>query len=173
MILRTSANSWKAIAEITQNKGLLLERKFAILFEVMRDTKKTKIFSLTCLRDAVELFNRAIDIDRSGKDIDPEFAIVDDAAYALRQVRKRKKNDKNDLSTGVRFFIQGVWKDGDSCTKEYNWVTKAKHESKKFRDQPTPLGWLQHLAKNFKQMCVRGENNEDRCDHNFFVLVIK
>jgi hypothetical protein len=29
------------------------------------------------------------------------------------------------------------------------------------------------LAKNFKQMCVRGENNEDRCDHNFFVLVIK
>ncbi len=139
----------------------------------MRDTKETKIFSLTCLRDAVELFNRAIDIDRSGKEIDPEFSIVDDAAYALRQVRKRKKNDKNDSSTGVRFFIQGIWKDGAFCTKEYNWVTKAKHESKKFRDQPTPLGWLQHLAKNFKQMCVRGENNEDRCDHNFFVLVIK
>ena len=133
-----------------------------------------KIFSLTCLRDAVELFNRAIDIDRSDREIDPEFSIVDDAAYALRQVRKRKKNDKNDSSTGVRFFIQGVWTNGDTSTKEYNWMKKAKHEMKKFRDtEETPLGWLQHLAKNFKQMCVRGENNEDRCDRNFFVLVIK
>ena len=130
-----------------------------------------KVFSLTCLRDAVELLNRAMTIDRSGKDIDPDFSMIDDAAYALRKAREqKKKNNKH----GVRYFIQGVWANGDTSTKEYNWMQKAKHEMKKFRDtDETPIGWLQHLAKNFKQMCVRGENNEDRCDRNFFVLVIK
>ena len=133
-----------------------------------------KVFSLTCLRDAVELLNRAMTIEQSGKDIDPDFSMIDDAAYALRQVRERKKNNKDNPLIGVRFFLQGVWANGDTSTKEYNWMKKAKHEMKKFRDtEETPLGWLQHLAKNFKQMCVRGENNEDRCDHNFFVLVIK
>ena len=133
-----------------------------------------KVFSLTCLRDAVELLNRAMTIERSGKEIDPNFSMIDDAAYALRQVRKRKKNDKDNPLIGVRFFLQGVWANGDTSTKEYNWMKKAKHEMKKFRDtEETPLGWLQHLAKNFKQCCVRGENNEDRCDRNFFVLVIK
>lgn len=133
-----------------------------------------KVFSLTCLRDAVELLNRAIIIDQSGKDIDPDFSIIDDAAYALRKAREQKKNNKNNPLIGVRFFIQGVWTNGDTSTKEYNWMKKAKHEMKKFRDaDETPVGWLQHLAKNFKQMCVRGENNEDKCDHNFFVLVIK
>ena len=37
MTQRTSANSWKAIAEITLNKELLFKRKIAILFEVMRE----------------------------------------------------------------------------------------------------------------------------------------
>ena len=132
-----------------------------------------KVFSLTCLRDAVELVNRAISIDRSGRDIDPDFSIIDNAAYALRQVRKRKKNNKDNPLIGVRFFLQGVWANGDTSTKEYNWMQKAGHEMKKFRDtDETPVGWLQHLAKNFKRMCVRGEDNKDRCKHNFFVLVI-
>ena len=53
-----------------------------------------KVFSLTCLRDAVELLNRAITIDQSGKDIDPDFSIIDDAAYALRKAANRKRKTK-------------------------------------------------------------------------------
>ena len=91
--------------------------------------------------------------------------------YAKPRTEKEKQKQSLDRGQVLHPRRLDKWR---HFHKEYNWMKKAKHEMKKFRDaDETPVGWLQHLAKNFKQMCVRGENNEDRCDRNFFVLVIK